>query len=446
MTIKELKRSAQTVLENNILSFWMNNMVDHENGGFYGQKTGEGQLVKDADKGCILNARLLWTFSAAYRVLSKIENEKLKIETSSNTKPLQSSIFNLQSCKEAATRAKDYFVSHFIDHEQGGCFWSVDYKGEPKDTKKQFYAIGFAIYGLSEYARATGDREALDYALQLFDCIEQHAWDKDHGGYIEAMTRDWQPIADMRLSEKDENYPKSQNTHLHIIEPYANLLRCIQELQAPETCNYVPTLGAVLPIGIGVPQETVVRLSAALRSLISIFTDKILNPETHHLDLFFDMDWRRMSRDESYGHDIECSWLLHEAALVLGDEYVLRRVEPIVREVARASEKGLNADGSMSYEWKVEGGMDTDRHWWVQAENVVGWINLYQHFGDEEALERALSCYEYIEQHLIDREGGEWFWSCDIDGKPNRRDDKAGFWKCPYHNGRMCLEIIERNF
>ncbi len=420
MTATELKLSAEKLLEENILRFWISSMTDHEQGGYYGQMTGDGRIVKDAIKGAILNARLLWTFSAAYRVLGKKEY------------------------LEAATRAKEYIMEHFIDPEYGGVYWSVDYMGNPVDTKKQFYAIGFVIYGMSEYARATGDREALDYALQLFDCIEEHAFDSEHNGYIEACTREWGEIADMRLSAKDENYPKSQNTHLHIIEPYTNLLRCLKELQAKESCDYVPAIGSVLPIGISVPMETVLCVEGALRNIIDIFTDKILNPETNHLDLFFDMDWRRMSRDESYGHDIECSWLLHEAALVLGDKDVLRRVEPVVLQVAKASEKGLNADGSMCYEWKVDGGMDTARHWWVQAENVVGWLNIYQHFGDTEALRRAQHCYKYILDNLVDDDGGEWYWSCAPDGTPNRRDDKAGFWKCPYHNGRMCLEIIER--
>ena len=400
MTTKELKASATRLLEENILSFWITRMTDHERGGYYGQMTGDGRLVKDADKGAILNARLLWTFSAAYRVLGK------------------------QEYLDAASRAYNYFIDHFIDHEYGGVYWSVDCNGNALDTKKQFYAIGFAVYGMSEYVRATGSREALDIALQLYDCIEEHSFDHENNGYIEASTREWGEMADMRLSAKDENYPKSQNTHLHIIEPYANLYRCLKELRADES--------------------VILRVGNSLRVIIDLFTEKILNPETNHLDLFFDMDWRRMSRDESYGHDIECSWLLHEAALVLGDKDVLRRVEPVVMQVAKASEKGLNNDGSMCYEWKVDGGMDTARHWWVQAENVVGWLNIYQHFGDAEALRRAQHCYKYILDNLVDDDGGEWFWSCAPDGTPNRRDDKAGFWKCPYHNGRMCLEIIER--
>ncbi len=422
--VKTLKAEVRDVLENNILSFWLEKMVDRENGGFYGQMTGEGQLVKTADKGCILNARILWSFSAAYRVLRKPEY------------------------LEAATRAKDYIINHFIDKEYGGTYWSLDYKGQPRDTKKQFYAIGFTIYGLSEYARATGDREALDYAISLYECIEEHSLDREYNGYIEACTREWGEIADMRLSELDANYPKSQNTHLHIIEPYTNLYRCIKELKAAESCNYVPAIGSVLPIGITVPDEFVVRLESSLRNLITIFTDKILNPETHHLDLFFDMDWTRQAgRLESYGHDIECSWLMHEAALVLGDETVLRKVENIVQMVAKASEKGLNEDGSMVHEANLDTGyVDTDRHWWVQAENVVGWVNIWQYFGDESALQKALRCWQYIKDNLIDREGGEWWWSRDPERNINRKDDKAGFWKCPYHNSRMCLELIERDF
>ena len=389
-----MKQEVQDVLQTNILPFWLDKMIDRENRGFYGRIDGHGVLHPDAEKGAILNARILWTFSAAYRVLKRPEY------------------------LAAATRAKDYILEHFYDKEFGGIYWSLDSLGRPKDTKKQFYAIGFAIYGLSEYARATADREALDYAIRLFECIEQHSLDRKDNGYIEACTREWGKIEDMRLSDFDANYPKSQNTHLHIIEPYTNLFRIWKDE----------------------------RLEKALRNLINIFTDKILNPETHHLDLFFDNDWTRGAGHlESYGHDIECSWLMHEAALVLGNEEVLRKVEPIVKLVAKASVKGLNADGSMVHEANVDTGhVDDDLHWWVQAEAVVGFFNIYQYFGDEQALEKATHCWQYIKQNLIDNENGEWYWSRHADGTLNLEDDKAGFWKCPYHNGRMCLELIER--
>ena len=429
-TIEKMRAEMLDVLENNILRFWLDRMQDTENGGFYGRMDGHRQIHPKAEKGAILNARILWSFSAAFRVLSEVRGESLEV----------------REYLEAATRAKDYLIDHFIDPEYGGVYWSVDYKGNPLDTKKQFYAIGFAIYGLSEYARATGDREALDYAIALFETIEEHAFDCEYNGYIEACTRDWGTIADMRLSELDANYPKSQNTHLHIIEPYTNLLRCIKEIQAATTCNYVPVLGSVLPVDIVVPMETLARLQGALRNLINIFTDKILNQETHHLDLFFDMDWTRGAGHlESYGHDIECSWLLHEAALVLGDQQVTEKVEPIVQMVAEASAKGLRPDGALIHEANLDNGyVDDDLHWWVQAENVVGWLNIYQHFGNEKALQRAVACWEYIKQNLIDYEHGEWFWSRHNDGTLNLDDDHAGFWKCPYHNSRMCLETIER--
>ena len=389
-----MKTEMQDVLQKNILRFWLDKMVDQEHGGFYGRIDGHEHLHADAEKGAILNARILWAFSAAYRVLGD------------------------KTYLEAASRAKHYIIDYFIDPEYGGVYWSLDCNGKPLDTKKQFYAIGFAIYGMSEYARATGDAEALKVAIDLYRCIEEHALDHEYNGYIEAMTRDWQPIADMRLSELDANYPKSQNTHLHIIEPYTNLYRVWKSDE----------------------------LKASLHNLIDIFTDRILNPETHHLDLFFDMDWKRGAGAlESYGHDIECSWLIHEAALVLGDAEVLKKVEPIVEMVAKASEKGLNADGSMVHEANLDTGyVDSDLHWWVQAEAVVGFFNIYQSFGDESALQKAQHCWTYIKENLIDNENGEWHWSRRKDGTLNLDDDKAGFWKCPYHNSRMCLEIIER--
>ena len=391
--INQLRNEMHSELENNILPFWMNKMEDNEEGGFYGQITGEDELKPEASKGAILNARILWTFSSAYRLLKKPEY------------------------LETATRAKRYLIDRFYDPQYGGIYWELDYKGNPLDTKKQIYAIGFAIYGLSEYARATGDEEALAYAQQLFDVIEQHSFDSEQNGYVEALTRDWQPIGDMRLSDKDENEKKTMNTHLHILEPYTNLYRVWKDEQ----------------------------LERQLRNLIEVFITRILDPQTGHLNLFFEEDWTNKYRIYSYGHDIEASWLIHEAALVLGDSEVLKRIEPIIIRIAQAADEGLNPDGSMIYEnFLDKQKIDRELHWWVQAENVVGHINLYQHFGDTEALDTAARCWEFIKTKLIDREQGEWHWSLLPDGTVNRRDDKAGFWKCPYHNGRMCMEVIER--
>ena len=414
--LSTLRTEMLETVEHNILPFWLNHMQDKEHGGFYGQMRGDGTLERQADKGGILNARILWSFSAAYRVLRHPDY------------------------LAAAKRAKDYIIRHFTDPVYGGTYWSVNYLGEVQDTKKQFYALGFMLYGMSEFVRASLDTpevtaderdEALTLSFRLFDAIEEHSLDRVNNGYIEAQTRQWGEIADMRLSDLDANYPKSQNTHLHIMEPYTNLLRCLQEMEQQ---------------GYTVDADRKTQVAAALKNIIGIFTDRILNPETHHLDLFFENDWTRGAGWlESYGHDIECSWLMHEAALVLGDEEVLKKVEPIVVLVAKASEKGLNADGSMTHEANLDTGhVDDDRHWWVQAEAVVGFYNIYQYFGDASALDKALACWNYIKTQLIDYTHGEWYWSRNAQGEVNTRDDHAGFWKCPYHNSRMCLELIER--
>ncbi|WP_276880400.1 AGE family epimerase/isomerase [Bacteroides heparinolyticus] len=394
MDVKNIKQEMAKELVSNILPFWMEKMTDEVHGGFYGRITGMDELKPEAEKGAVLNARILWTFSAAYRLLRKPEY------------------------LEVATRAKRVIIDHFYDSEFGGVYWSLDNENRPLDTKKQIYALGFAIYGLSEYARATDDKEALDYAIRLFGSIERHSFDALKNGYCEALTREWGEIADMRLSAKDANECKTMNTHLHILEPYTNLFRVWKDAQ----------------------------LEKQLRNLISIFVDKILNIKTGHLDLFFNEDWVSKYRIVSYGHDIEASWLIHEAALVLGDKEVLAKVEPLVEYIAAAADEGLMSDGSMIYETFLDKKQDeADRHWWVQAENVVGHVNLYQHFGDEVAMQKALRCWEFIKKNLIDYKNGEWHWSVRIDGMINTDDDKAGFWKCPYHNGRMCMEVMERN-
>lgn len=385
--MQELKADMRQVLEENILKYWMERMVDEEHGGFYGRRDGNDRLVPDAPKGAVLNARILWAFSASYRVLKRDEY------------------------KQMALRAKEYILKHFIDREYGGVYWMLDCEGNPIDLKKQTYAIGFMIYGFSELYRATGDEDSLKVAIQLFNDIERHAYDAQNNGYIEALTREWQPIEDMRLSDKDENGSRTMNTHLHILEPYTNLYRVWKDKE----------------------------LEQQLRNLIHIFVTKILNPQTYHLDLFFDDHWQGKRNIESYGHDIEAAWLLTEALEVLGDEQFTSEIMPVVRRITQASEKGLMPDGSMIHEDR-----DSDRHWWVQCECIIGEINQWQHFGDNEALARALKCWSYTKQHLIDWEYGEWYWSIREDGSLNLDDDKAGPWKCPYHNSRMCLEVIER--
>ncbi len=380
----ELQENLQTC----ILPYWMEKMVDPQ-GGFYGERDGNDCVVADAPKGAILNGRLLWSFSAAYRTTGKPEYLAL------------------------ATRAKGYIINHFYDREFGGIYWSVDAQGNPLDTKKQFYAMGFVIYGLSEYVRATGDREALEYAIRLFHDIEKHSRDRRLGGYVEATTREWGEIADMRLSDKDANEKKTMNTHLHIIEPYTNLYRVWRSAE----------------------------LRDALLHLMHLFLDVMEDGETHHLGLFFDERWNRHDGIRSYGHDIEASWLLMETALVLGDAGLLEKTKAHTALIVHAALEGRQPDGSMVYERHADGSVDCDRHWWVQAENVIGQVYLYKFHGEADAIDGAIESWNYIKHNLVDAEDGEWFWSRKADGGINRVDDKAGFWKCPYHNSRMCMEV-----
>ncbi len=390
----ELSQQLKDELTHNILPFWMEKMKDDEQGGFYGQIKGDGQLVRDAAKGGILNARILWTFSAAYLQ----EKDPIYLEM--------------------ANRAKAFILNHFFDSEYGGTYWTISYDGKPVDKKKQIYSQAFFIYAFSEHYRASGDSSSLQRAIDLFRIIEMHSFDAELNGYFEAYSRDWKLLEDLRLSEKDANEKKTMNTHLHILEAYTNLYRVWKDDE----------------------------LARKLRNMILIFIEKIINPKTRHLELFFDENWNSKAQIVSYGHDIEASWLIDEAARVLGDPAVLSEVQEICIGIAEAASEGLHPDGSLAYEKDyATGHLDKDRHWWVQAEAVVGFMNAFELTGNKEWLDKALNCWNFISLNLIDRNGKEWFWSISDNGIVNSKDDKAGFWKCPYHNSRMCLEVIVRN-
>jgi len=383
--------SARDELTNFILPFWIDRMPDKNLGGFYGRINGRGDIIADAPRGAILNARILWTFSAAYIT------------------------FRDPVYLEMARRSREYIFRHFFDIRYGGTYWCLRNDGEPLDTKKQVYSIAFFIYALCQDHTATGDRESLDRAVSLYELIEKYSYDSRHNGYFEAFTREWNDIEDMRLSEKDENEKKTMNTHLHILEAYTSLYRIW------------PDSG----------------LRDRLRNMVQIFSEKITDPVTGHLRLFFDEEWNCRSTLVSYGHDIEASWLLYEAAAALGEE---ESIKGTALRIASAAHEGLADDGSLFYERDdAKGHFDRDRHWWVQAEAVVGFINAWEMSGDSSWLELASASYEYIMTRLADREGGEWYWSIRADGSINLDDDKAGFWKCPYHNSRMCLEIMARS-
>ncbi len=374
-----------------IMGFWIGKMEDHEYGGFYGERDKDGDLVPDATKGAILNARILWSFSSAARNFDRPEY-----------------------C-EAANRAFCYLRDFFHDKKNGGFYWALDAKGNHVDTKKQAYAQGFCIYGLSEYYRLTHDPEAIRLATETYHLIEDHFRDRENGGYIEALAEDWTPMDDVRLSEKDENTPKSMNTHLHIIEPYANLYLA---MPTPE-------------------------LKESILHCLDVFTQHIIDPATGHFNLFFDMKWNVMSKIDSYGHDIEGAWLLFEAAEAIKDEEYQEKLRPICKRLVDIT-IAEGWDGNSIYYEKVNGHLDTDKHWWPQCEAMVGLADAWRLTGDMHYIELMEKVWNFICDKLVDRKRGEWLWRVDKNGRDCYKDTKAGFWKCPYHNSRAIVETIKR--
>lgn len=388
-----LQASIESELRSDILPFWLNHCIDEEFGGFRGQISNDLVVDPQADKGLILNARILWTFSSAF--------ERLK-------KP---------RLLEAAHRAYSYLERHFLDQEFGGVYWMVDYQGRPADTKKRVYGQAFTVYAMAEYFRVSGEQRALDIAIGLFHAIEKVSYDGANGGYFETYERNWSLAVDQRLSAVDMDEKKSMNTNLHVMEAYSTLLRVW-------------------------PDDT---LRLRLRELIEIFRTKIMNPRNNHLFMFFNEQWEPRSEVISFGHDIEASWLLVEAAEVLGDPDLLNEMrQQAVRTAQSVYDEAVDADGGLMYEADSTGLIDTDKHWWPQAEAVVGFLNAYQISGAEHFLRAAKASWSFIEKYIVDHTHGEWFWKVSRDGVVSQDKNKVDPWKCPYHNSRACLEAMKR--
>lgn len=381
-----MREALRQELLGNILPFW-SRMV-REDGSFPGRIDIYGVADFAAPISAVMAFRMLWMFSSVSRHLDDEHSGML------------------------ADRLYGYVTRTFVDGVNGGVWWSVSPDGQVLSDKKQSYALGFAIYALSEYALLRGSAEAKGLAMRLFDCLEEKAWDPEGYGYVEALSADWTPLEDVRLSEKDMNAVFTMNTHLHILEPYTNL--------------YLLTNDG--------------RVADAVARLLDIFHSRIYNEESGHLGSFFSSEWKRLDSEISYGHDIEASWLICEAADAIGvADHVYH---DLADRLVLACEGGFRDDGSLVCRYDA-GCWDEERHWWVQAEAVVGLMKMYRRSGDERWLDKCRKVWEYILGNMVDRQGGEWYWSRLSDGSVNMNEDKAGFWKCPYHNGRMCVEMLK---
>lgn len=394
MNTKSLKSSDFTnEINNNILPFWSKYSLDKINGGFYGALTNNLQIHNEIPRSAILCARILWSFAAAYRK------------------------FGQEAYLDSANFMYDYLISAFWDTQYEGIYWDVDKHGQAVTDRKHHYAQAFAIYSLGEYSLASGNQESLQYAKKLYHLIEKHAYDPAYQGYIEGSNRDWTALEDMRLSDKDMNCRKSMNTMLHMLESYSGLVQVWPESEA----------------------------FTQLKSMIEVFIEHIINPDSGHLRLFFDDQWHSLNNTLSFGHDIECSWLLWEAAQAMGDKQLSERAYEAVLKLAYAVLRdGMDKDGSVFQEFGPQGINHLDKEWWTQAEAVVGFYNAYQLCGNDKFLHAAEGCWAYIQNNLIDHQYGGWIKRIRPDGTPNHKSFKIGPWECPYHHTRLCLEMIER--
>lgn len=391
MNLNKFKKEFENELTDNILNYWAKEVYDPKRGTFFGRITNKGEKFQEAPLSAVFVTRIMWTYAAAYRYYPTAVYQKMADEA-------------FRILKES-----------FWDPVNGGIYWSVNPDGTPVDTKKQFYAEAFFIYALSEYYLTFNDETAKQIAESMFMLMEKFAFDSEFGGYFEAKTADWEETDDQRLSPKELNVKKSMNTHLHILEAYTNLYRIWKTEESEKQ----------------------------LRHLIRIFLDKIIDAETYHFYLFFDADWTVRSDIDSYGHDIEGSWLLCEAAEVLGDKELIEEVEKVAIKMAEVTKnEGLDENGGLYYEKAGEHLME-QFDWWPQAEAVVGFFNAWQLTGEEKYLGLTRQSWDFIQKYIIDSENGEWFWGVDAELKtlPN---DKVNGWKAPYHNSRMCMEMMRR--
>ncbi len=392
MTDLCLAAEIETELKDNILPFWRGRALDRT-GGFIGQMDALGNVVSNAPHGLILSSRLLWTFSAVYR-------------WSRNEQDLQ-----------LAERAYEFLQTYFRDLTHGGYYWQIRAARQVSHDVKKVYGQAFCVYALSEYCLATGDQQARDAAIELFERIEQHALDQHHGGYFEVCHANWTRAENQQLSEVDQIAPKSMNTQLHVLEAYTNL------------CRIWPDAG---------PRQR-------LDQLLAIFMRHVLNNDRTHLHHFFAEDWTVRSDNYTYGHDIEASWLLCEAAEILHATPLTKSVAAVAAALAEATfREGMSPDGSLLNEGRAGEPTDRSRIWWVQAEGVVGFLNAFELTGNTRYLDATRRVWRYIQQQVVDRKQGEWHWRLDPEGHPDLTLPKVSIWKGPYHNGRMCLEVLRR--
>ncbi len=374
-----------------IIPFWKR-LRDDVHGGYYGYMDYDLKVDRQAVKGCILNSRIIWFFANACLTLGN------------------------KSLLEEARHGYEFMKEYCVDREKGGVYWSVAYDGVPEDTTKHTYNQAFSIYALSSYYDASGDQEALDTAFELFHIIEERCMDEI--GYKEAFDRNFREIENDKLSENGVIAQKTMNTLLHVFEAYTELYRVSGDGKVKER----------------------------LRWILDTFADKVYNPKLHRQEVFFDREMNSILDLHSYGHDIETAWLIRRGTDIIGEKVYEEKMLPIILDLTREVYEKAFDGHSLANECE-KGAVDQTRVWWVQAEAIVGFLNACALSPEHtEYLEAAKAEWIFIKEHLVDqREGSEWFWDVNSKGEAVSGKPIVEPWKCPYHNGRMCFEVIRRN-
>lgn len=385
MIRKEISRH----LVETIIPYWRK-LRDEEHGGYYGYVDFDLKIQQEAVKGSILNSRILWFFSSAFEALG--DHQLL----------------------DDARHAYRFLTENFIDREYGGVYWAVTADGLIKDPSKHTYSQAFAVYALCAYYEASKETAALTLAMELFQKIEENG--VDEYGYLEAFSRDWQPETNEKLSENGLMADKTMNTLLHVLEAYTELYR----------------------------QTGAMEVKVRIVKILSCFKDKVYSREKRQLEVFFDKRMDSISDLYSYGHDIEASWLIDRACEVLEIPVISDEIMVMTADLGAAVYERALVKGAVNNECFKEI-VDKTKIWWVQAEAMVGFCNMYQRTNEQKYLTAVNDIWDYVKKNMIDpREGSEWYWDINEDGIPKSRKPITEPWKCPYHNGRMCLEIMRR--
>ena len=407
--IKELQKYRSffhNELHKDILPYWMKYGVEKNGHGFYGAVDLKGKPVLSANKTSVLNARILWTFSAA----AMLDGNK--------------------QYAEMADKAYKVVTEDFEDKKYGGYFMELTSSDKVANDIKHTYAQAFVLYSLCKYYEFRKKTETLQKIKDFFLLLEEKTKDTQNEGYQESFTRDWKLYEKNRMA--DNNEPKTMNTHLHVLEAWAALYSVWKD-----------------PL-----------VKKRLTEMMELFLDKIIRKEGH-FGIFFDEKFNEAEASRgicSFGHDIEGSWLLWEAAEILGNKNIIKRMKPLAIKMVNNIERvAVDKDGGLFLESTRFGShVKTNKHWWQQSETLVGFMNAFELTRDEKYWETVKLSWNFIDTYLIDHERGEWYTKLNRLGVPflvepkddpspyYRNDWKIDPWKCPYHNGRSMMEMMKR--